>query len=537
MPEDRQEPPNILGDHVRRGRRYRSRVAALDGFTPNDWVRDDAPDLLWPVMLVGLQGEEGAAAFARFQDAVAEGVGLGETPGGAVRLDGRMTSLEAVSDEHRAKVIDAIEQLDRPSIMPDLVVAAASLYDNVPGAWLLLDPWDTPAVPPDTALRAMADALIAVVSDRHLNALVKAAPFGWELRSGRVHLPGEVAADLVDYPVVAENRGKADAVILSSFLAHKAMEEEAQPDLRSARLDWAKRFWSTNWMVSECILEGDLDGDDTYDSGDHPVEAETEGGAQDKESSSSARLEQRMKAAFGEVDRQVSRLEDAVFDREQAVDLHNPARHEVLAGFGMRACRAAAALLLAPHMWTGEHASGVMRYLAEATIVLKWMKAQASDDIYQDFQDYGRGKRKLQLRHLKATVQSNPDGPDEFVGSMLAEMVKRAGGEWSEEIQEVNVEATFSGISLRQMAHEVGERNLYNHVFQPTSGLSHGEWWALEDYALQRCFNPLHRFHLMPQFRWGLPAPHPQFVEVLLDSLERVLSAVVEGLAEEPHDD
>ena len=58
-----------------------------------------------------------------------------------------------------------------------------------------------------------------------------------------------------------------------------------------------------------------------------------------------------------------------------------------------------------------------------------------------------------------------------------------------EEFQDVSLEATFSGISMRQMADEAAMLDVYNLVYQPTSGVVHGEWWAIEDYAMQRCAN------------------------------------------------
>ena len=48
------------------------------------------------------------------------------------------------------------------------------------------------------------------------------------------------------------------------------------------------------------------------------------------------------------------------------------------------------------------------------------------------------------------------------------------------------------------MAQETGREDLYRHVYQLASGVNHGEWWAVQDYDMQRCMNPLHRFHWVP---------------------------------------
>lgn len=480
-------------------------------------------------MLVGRDGASGAIAFRRLQESAVDALADEATIGRAVVLDGRLTSLERVPAEHRAAIIEVVQADDRFELLPDLVVGALALYQDPPGGWLLVDPWPKPEVPIETVLQTVADALVAVVADRHLNALVKCAPFGWELVTGRLHLPREIATDLIDYPTVEESRGKADAFILSSFLAQKAMEEEADASLRDARVEWSRRFWNSNWQLSECILETDLtDGEDSDDStGGTSAEGQTKSDQDDDDVP--VNWQARFQESIERLDRLVANLEEAVFDRAHSPDLYDPARHEVLAGLGMRSCRSVTAIFRAPHMWTGEHASALMRSLAESMIVIKWLTSQGSDEAFHRYQDYGHGKRKLQLRHLRSSAEEMGDD-SEFLSSLIDEVGRRAGGEWAEELQEVNVESTFSGQSLRDMAHDVGERDLYNHLFQQASGVAHGEWWALEDYAMQRCLNPLHRFHWVPEFRWAVPTPDPRFPELLLSILEGIVVEVADGL-------
>jgi hypothetical protein len=78
------------------------------------------------------------------------------------------------------------------------------------------------------------------------------------------------------------------------------------------------------------------------------------------------------------------------------------------------------------------------------------------------------------------------------------------------------------------MAEEVGMLDEYGHVYQSASGITHGEWWAIEDYALQRCQNPLHLFHRLPsleEFR-----SEPEFVGTLINFFDRLIDDVVDGL-------
>jgi len=73
--------------------------------TRSDWVRTDLPDLLWPVVLVVLHGDQGAAGFGRIQDLVIEALGKDLVDESAIEFDGRLTSLERIPEEHRPAVV------------------------------------------------------------------------------------------------------------------------------------------------------------------------------------------------------------------------------------------------------------------------------------------------------------------------------------------------------------------------------------------------------------------------------------------------
>ena len=140
-----------------------------------------------------------------------------------------------------------------------------------------------------------------------------------------------------------------------------------------------------------------------------------------------------------------------------------------------------------------------LRVLSETLIVLTWM-SKAAPGIYERYQNYGRGKAKLLQRHLESVAATFPEGPPEYVERALQHFEKKLGGEWGQEFQEVSLDTTFSGRSVRDMAREAGLEDEYRYMYQSASGAAHGEWWAIEDYSMQRCLNPLHRFHLIPSF-------------------------------------
>lgn len=446
-----------LAGHFRRGRRYAPPMAALPGSKANDWVRDDLPDLLWPLILVASREEAGAKVFQRFQEISLSTFGSHEVDNKRLVLDGRLTSLERIPSALRAKLVDAIRD-SQGELIPSTLLGVMRLYTSLPGAWLLLEPWRNLEVPSEEeSLNFLASSIVDVVSNRHLNALTKTAPFGWGLMTGRIQLPSN-ATDfieaVVDYPTIPENVASADAYILSAFLSFKAIEEYGDGSIKSERLDWARQFWMQNRRFSPCIYEHEKRDEETDENedarGGSGVEgSKSKGGAPASMSLVTSYLEE-LDVIFAEV-------EDSFFDPSNDLDLHNPARSEVLVGLVTRAIRSTASIIMAPHMWTGEHGANLMRALLETVVVMKWLISRGSDEIFDQYQSYGWGKRKLQTKQAKDLALALEGDESDFLNELVEALERKGPGEIADQFQEVNLQATFSGITLRAMAEEVGE--------------------------------------------------------------------------------
>src|SRR5437764_14913937 len=97
----REQREGPLRGHFKRGRVYRPPLLAYDEAVLSDWVRDDFPDLLWPVLLVSQLGDEAAVRFRRVQEVVIAAVGEQALDDKDVHFDGRLTSIEAVGADLR----------------------------------------------------------------------------------------------------------------------------------------------------------------------------------------------------------------------------------------------------------------------------------------------------------------------------------------------------------------------------------------------------------------------------------------------------
>lgn len=523
-PRGRLEQSGTMRGYYREGKVFRPPMSAYEPMRPNDWMVDDFPDLLWPATVVLEHGAEAAAEFRALQDRFERRLGIVARSAEPMHgLDGRLTSLEAMDDVERRALKEAIADGTPSWVTPDSLRAAARNYPDLPGRWLLVD--TAIEVQPEPAdLHVLARALIDAVSDRHHKALVTSVPFGWLLRCGLIKLGDEELNLLTTYPNDPATMAMADAFILSSHLAIKAALEERDPEQLDARRAWNESFWTQNSALVGCVPEearleeenADVDDDDTVSSS---IEA--------------------YKEALHESEAIATQIA-AVFDSflERALppavrlNLARPARSEVILGMVSRCARIALAMARSPHMWSGEHGTGALRSIVEAQIVLAWMRTQP-DDVYEQYQRYGRGKR--QLMKLKMDELADYFGADvpSFLSEARADFERKLGSEWSQQFQDVSIDSTFAGKSVRQMAEEAGLLELYRHIYQSASGVSHGEWWAVEDYAMQRCLNPLHAFHAIPSTDPLFP-PTRDFGRALVSQLDDLIDEAADSLALAP---
>lgn len=506
----RKQQGGPLAGHFKQGRVFRPPFLAIPQFELQDWVRDDLADLIWPVLVIADGGDGAAPRLGRFQVAAQELCGASPE----VTIDGRLTSLERIPNEHRAALVKLCKE--HREVFPPELIGILRLYPDAPGAWLLKEPWNEEPAPGEAkAMSLLGAAIVRVVADGHLTALVKFVPLAWTVVTGRGTFGTEIVDLLRDYPSVPSKFPAADSVIRASFGAQRGVRASREGGrLIAEEVAWARRFWTRNWQIAPCIPEEVAGQDD--DSAHYGEDSE---GTEKAQSAEEEGLSQRASEVSSAPSDQLAALSqeaqdavlwafnaflDVVLDPDLPVDLYAPARHEVVTGLASRAARAALALARSPELWSGEHSSSTTRLLAETEIFLRWMDQQ-DEGAFDRFQRYGTGKQKLMRRNLEGLAIDIGGAGSEDLADALEHLTAKTGGEHGEQFQEVNLDATFAGVSLREMASQCDADELYRHVYQPASGITHGEWWAVEDYATQRCLNPLHRFHRIPSFAAQFP--------------------------------
>jgi hypothetical protein len=470
------ETSGALAGHYRVGKTYSPPFMAMDQTVLVDWVREDLPDLVWPGFLIGLGGEDGLNRFIGWQQrahTVLESAGI--EPAG-VLLDGRFTSLETTRAELRQRVVDALSStIEDADVLPDPLLAVLRLYDELPGRWLLVDPWPERdlAVSLEDARSMLTQSIVACVGDGHREAMLKFVGITWAVITKKFRADSATIEMLKTYPRDPSTVGAADSVVRASFGASKGAEYYRDPALRDRHRGWAELFWRSNWRLTPCLLREDPEPAESGSAGS--------GGENDVARDHVVAVHQLYRDFL-----------DGFFRAD--LDLHEPAQHEVIGGLITRAVRSTVAYLRSPHLWSGEYGSGLTRLLAETEITVSWL-AQGGTERYAQYQAYGRGKAKLMKAHMVNLAGQFNDAPPEMLTEAIEHLNQGLGGDWGEEFVTVNLDSTFSGKTVRTMANETGLVDLYRHIYQSASGVTHGEWWAVQDYAMQRCMNPLHRFH------------------------------------------
>lgn len=446
------------------------------------WLRDVFPDMLWLCSLISIDNLRGLLIASRIIDII-DGVLDAVAPCGDTRrpenliVDGSLLSLEGVPSETRLAVLDALQEQEIYEYgFPREFAHALGMYPSAPGSWLIR-PWQDRGLSIDWEIAQRF--LDRVINDcRSGQDLVPTrAKFLWLrglVKAGRVSIP--LKSDIPDlfsrYPtqITEEERRYTEPTIRAIFGSIVQTLDESS---RTARVSWAQQFWRSNWHKYPCTLP------------------ESPGFGADSDA---------LRATREQFYERARALQQRFLDVAQITDpdLHSPDRYEVLTGIVGFALRSVYAASRTPTLWSGEHGSPMLRSVVEALILLRWLVRHDQPEIYERFKDYSRGHLKLQKLHLEEYLDSLDNPPQgleehcEYLDALVNQDI------W-EEFQEIRLQGTFSGIDVRKMAIEVGMELEYKLLFAPLSSTAHGEWAALDQYALLRCANPLHRWHRVPR--------------------------------------
>ena len=445
-----------LAGHVRKGRVYKSPLAATGRLRPNNWFKDDLPDLLWPALVLAEQGNGSVDSFIGWQQAVQDRLAHhGEPTVVAELLDGRLTNLSELAGTFAGSSAIVFEEANRYGLLSKSIRRVLGSYPFIPAPWLAGEPGHAPPELPE--LELIQDALLGVLQDGHREALIKCLRAWSTVHAGTFRSDARTIQLLNSYPGDSSTRSAADTVVRAGWSAHKGLLLVKDPMHFDDAIQWARVFWGANSMTSRCVRKSETEDDIADDigheeQGNEPRPSDILSGQHadptpvPDDGAHLRRLTMDVMSSF------VEAIETA------PAQLYENERQEVISGMVARAGRDLIAVLSAPDLWCMEHGAHIARMLVETKIYLHWMALQ-DPSIYRQFQEYGAGKAKL-YAHISDELpdEARTDGFRE-----AAEELKRLSHN-NDIVNDrvVDTRDTFAGgKSIRAMADEAGLLDLY----------------------------------------------------------------------------
>ena len=463
------------------------------------WLRDHVPDQLWAGGFVTGDPYAGMLRLARVLDAIgafSRATGLAVAPDRSI-LDGSLTSLERVPIESRAPLLDHLRSQGlAKAALPAGFVHAIRVYADAPGAWISALA-DSELPEPDRGQASFyMSAVVRSLADGQGRpaTVIKGLLLRETMAAGRISFPRDFGPvdELPRYPfdLNEEERASVESFLRATFGAISQSDDVHGADRRA----WAQRFWTENWRLFPCLVEAEAE-EPAGVVADLPDRALEDADMTD----SDKEVDGTGPEALGD---ELGAIWSAFLQRSAEVDpgVYDPDRYEVTTGLVAHGLRVAIAVVAHPGLWIGEFSAPLLRSLVEILINLAWLAIAEKTDgaIYAKFKDFGRGHAKLMKLHLEEAADRIPAG-SETLEDLVESIADEVNAEVTEELQDISLEATFSGKDLRKMALAAGVEDLYRLALAPMSSITHSEWPALARYALEYCRNPLHRLHRVPR--------------------------------------
>jgi hypothetical protein len=478
-----------LAGHIRKGRIYRSPLAATGILQVEDWARDDLPDLLWPVLTLSELGTAQAVRFVRWQKAVQHDL-LGKAEPRLIGecLDGRLTSLDRLAaqvPEAKAAVKARVEEC---GLLPESVANVLASYPLLPAKWLVDREMTAPG---QEEIDLLARAAIGVLGDGHREAVIKCLYIWSAVQAGTFSTNTEMIELLQPYPNDPMTRAQADSVVRASWGARKALLLQNDENYFARAIEWARVFWGANSMTTRCMRHREVEASE-HDREEGSMEAPSDAASPDEALApgtppeDGAHLRQLAMDLLASYVEALETSPAALYDHE---------RQEVNSGLVARAGRDVITALGVPDLWCMEHGAHIIRSLVEVRIYIQWMAKQPLS-IYRTFQDYGAGKAKLYARIMDELPEEARRSDFE---EAIKDLEKLSHNDGILDHRVVDTRDSFAdGKSIRAMAEECGLIDLYRQAYSMASGVAHSEWWSIETHAMERCLNILHGGHLVP---------------------------------------
>jgi len=458
-----------LKEHKRVRKKLVPPLAQLPNLAPMNWNPDVLPEmLLIDAAIDQLTWSAAPGALHRSLDELDRF--MPENAGDVIL--GTITSMSLIPedrrDEARAMLADGgLFEI----LVPEGLRHGLALYPQCPAGWLISDwrkdhsaDWERGVGYLKRAVRRLWESQSVYSTRCRMVSLARM------IKHGRVSFSPDIKSIQL-YPRYPDGLTLDEQQLVES--TSRAMFSGVYgSSLEGQSHTWAAYFWRHNYDISLCERPDDFAG------------GELAG-------------EELMRQVLARIGTSVEGVQQLI---EQAtsqarMDIYELDRDEVIFGLVSRQFRLFRALAEHPSLWVADLGSMFHRVMVEALICLKWLIERNDFQMFRRFKDFSLGRLKLLKLHVEEMVDRGREDLAE-TAEYLAESINE--DVW-EEFVSIDLGGSFSGVNTRKMAQEVGLEDVYKLAFSPASAELHGEWSSLKRFYLERCLNPLHRFHRLPK--------------------------------------
>lgn len=142
----------------------------------------------------------------------------------------------------------------------------------------------------------------------------------------------------------------------------------------------------------------------------------------------------------------------------------------------------------------GRHA---YRTILETFINIKYLLKleQQNPNVWLEYKLYGIGKYKLPLlKERENSIQNNTHFADPLAEVIINEII------W-EEFLDIDTRY-FDNKKIKEKFEEVGEKYLYEVLYEYDNNFIHGFWGAVRESSMLHCDNATHKFHSVPDINF-----------------------------------
>jgi len=455
-----------LSGHSPDGKRLHPPFAKLKGMKLTSWKDLSMPEILWAVVVRGNTSRESSLDFFRY---VAKFVQ--QNPEYA---DLRLTEIAKLEPDQRKKLVQhmAAWSDEIPGLLQSLLI-----FPNLPGRAEWLD-----VLGEVTNFDKAASDLATGVKEVLWHQSEHASDCRWVafvcfIQSGKMKFSSAIADIKETLRAIDEYPNYGDVAHAQSFVRASDM----RLGMEDTDLTWVNHFWDECYQRTSCIPE--------FTEYTFPYTQEEWDRRHTHYAKETARVRKSLTSHW--------------FDttKTSAVDT----RHETAFGIVLHS----QSLLDEISIMRLNFSIGgrlALRAIIEAYITLAYLMTKDDQSTWNAYREYGTGQAKL--IHLKLNeLGSHPKSIDRKAIAAIANEDR-----W-QEFTSINV-GHWDDSNLRKNAEDAGLKDVYDQYYNWSSGYIHGSWAALRETVYQKCYNPLHHLHRIPNF--GLPI----LTDVMEDAVE-----------------